>query len=258
MTAVLELRDIVKVFGSRRNTVTAVNGVSLSVAAGDTFGLVGESGSGKTTLARCAMHLLAPTTGTALFEGRVLAALSARELRRLRTGMGIVFQNPVAALNPRMTIRSLVAEPLVTHTSLRGEALRRTVLDLLDQVGLPAPYAGRLPHQLSGGQCQRVGIARALATTPRLLILDEPTSALDVSVQAQILNLLQDLRTQHDLTYLLISHDLEVISYLCDRVAVMHRGVVVEEGEASTVLDRPQHDYTRTLLAARPGHRRTT
>lgn len=258
MNPILELRDIVKVFGSRRTAFTAVDGVSLTVTAGESFGLVGESGSGKTTLARCAINLISPTSGTALFEGKQLSSLSAKDMRALRTGMGIVFQNPIAALNPRMSIGRLIAEPLLTHTVLRGRELVARVEALLDDVGLAVEFAGRFPHQLSGGQCQRVGIARALATTPRLLVLDEPTSALDVSVQAQILNLLRDLREQHGLSYLLISHDLDVVRYMADRVAVMHRGVIVEQGDASTVLENPAHEYTRTLLEATPGMRKSS
>jgi oligopeptide transport system ATP-binding protein len=253
MTAVLELKSITKVFGARSHASTAVNDVSLLVQPGVSFGLVGESGSGKSTLARCAMRIIEPTSGAALFEGEDLAKLGNRALRERRSRMGIVFQNPVAALNPRLTIGQLVAEPLVTHTALRGTSLKARVIELLDSVGLAAPFAGRLPHQLSGGQCQRVGIARALATTPALMVLDEPTSALDVSVQAQILNLLRDLRTEHDLTYLLISHDLDVVRYMCEEVAVMHRGVVVERGRTELVLENPVDEYTRTLLAATPG-----
>lgn len=258
MTAVLELHDIVKEFGSGSTTFTAVAGVSLNVEQGSVFGLVGESGSGKTTLARCAIRLVNPTRGKSVFEGQDLAALDAKALRAVRKRMGIVFQNPVAALNPRLPVGRSIAEPLVTHTTLRGTGLRKRVEELLDDVGLSAEFAGRLPHQLSGGQCQRVGIARALATTPRLIVLDEPTSALDVSVQAQVLNLLRDLREQHDLTYLLISHDLDVVRYMCDDIAVMKMGVVVERGAAEDVLERPAHEYTRTLIAATPGHRRAS
>lgn len=256
MSAVLELRDIVKVFGSRRHEHRAVDGVSLEVQEGSIFGLVGESGSGKTTLARCALHLIHPTSGQSIFEGQELGSLNRRSLRTLRSRMGVVFQNPIAALNPRMTIANIVAEPLITHTDLRGSDLKNRVIELLEDVGLGAAYPSRLPHQLSGGQLQRVGIARALATTPRMLILDEPTSALDVSVQAQILNLLRELRTRHDLTYLLISHDLDVIRYMCDTVAVMKQGQIVERGETTTVLVSPEHEYTRSLLAATPGQRR--
>lgn len=253
MTAVLELRDIVKVFGSHGKTLRALDGVSLSIERGATYGLVGESGSGKSTLARCALQLIKPTSGISLFEGHDLQTLGRQGLREARANMGVVFQNPAAALNPRMRVAALVAEPLRTHTKLRRQLLRDRVLELLDDVGLHPDYAQRLPHQLSGGQCQRVGIARALAMRPRLIVLDEPTSALDVSVQAQILNLLRELRVRHDLTYLLISHDLDVVRYMSDSVGVMCRGRMVEEGPASFVLETPQHEYTQTLLAATPG-----
>lgn len=253
MTPVLELRDVSKSFRNHRKSVHAVDQVSLSIERGATYGLVGESGSGKSTLARCALQLIEPTSGTSLFEGRELQALSRRDLRRERANMGMVFQNPAAALNPRMRIVDLVAEPLITHTKLRGKALRSRVLELLDQVGLATEHANRLPHQLSGGQCQRVGIARALATKPRLIVLDEPTSALDVSVQAQILNLLRALRAEHDLTYLLISHDLDVVRYMSDSVGVMCGGQMVEEGPVELVLETPTNSYTQTLLAAAPG-----
>jgi len=253
VTTVLELRDLSKTFRHHRTSVLAVDNVSLSIERGATYGLVGESGSGKSTLARCALQLVEPTSGKSLFEGRELQGLGRRALRRERANMGMVFQNPVAALNPRMRVADLVAEPLVTHTPLRGAALRGRVLELLDQVGLANEHANRLPHQLSGGQCQRVGIARALATRPRLIVLDEPTSALDVSVQAQILNLLRALRAEHELTYLLISHDLDVVRYMSDSVGVMRGGRMVEEGPASIVLESPQHSYTQTLLAATPG-----
>ncbi len=253
MTPVLQLQNLSKTFRSHRKVVQAVDAVSLSIDRGQTYGLVGESGSGKSTLARCALQLIEPTSGTSLFEGCELQALSRRALRRERANMGMVFQNPAAALNPRLRIVDLVAEPLSTHTALRGTALRSRVLELLDQVGLAAEHANRLPHQLSGGQCQRVGIARALATKPRLIVLDEPTSALDVSVQAQILNLLRSLRAEHDLTYLLISHDLDVVRYMSDYVGVMCGGHMVEEGPVSIVLETPTNPYTQTLLAAAPG-----
>lgn len=253
MTAVLSLENIVKTFHHRGGAVTAVDDVSLSIEEGTVFGLVGESGSGKSTLARCAMHLMRPTSGRVLFKGNDVGTLGPRALRQMRSRMGIVLQNPVAALNPRMSIGASVAEPLRAHTALKGTALQRHIDELLEEVGLGSEHADRLPHQLSGGQCQRVGIARALATSPRLVILDEPTSALDVSVQAQILNLLQDLRHRKNLTYLLISHDLDVVRYLSDDVAVMKTGQIVETGPAGRIFTDPQKDYTRTLIAATPG-----
>ncbi|MGO2110057.1 MAG: ATP-binding cassette domain-containing protein [Pseudoclavibacter sp.] len=252
MTAILTVDRIVKVFRSHGSEVRAVDDVSFEVAKGTTFGLVGESGSGKSTVARCALRLLEPTSGTSVVDGDDLGAMSGGNLRRLRARTGVVFQNPVAALNPRMTIHDSIAEPLRTHTTLRRRELTTRVHELLDEVGLASSHAERLPHQLSGGQCQRVGIARALATRPSLLVLDEPTSALDVSVQAQVLNLLQRLRRDYDLSYLLISHDLDVVRYMSDTAAVMRRGVIVETGPADVVLTTPTHEYTQQLLAAMP------
>ncbi|GAA2907874.1 ABC-type glutathione transport system ATPase component [Microbacterium keratanolyticum] len=252
MTAMLTVDDIVKVYRAYGSQVRAVDGVSFQVEAGTTFGLVGESGSGKSTVARCALRLIEPTSGSSSIDGAPIGALRGGALRRLRARTGMVFQNPVAALNPRLTIAQSIAEPLLTHTNLRGRALASRSRELLDEVGLAQAHADRLPHQLSGGQCQRVGIARALATRPRLLVLDEPTSALDVSVQAQVLNLLQELRREHALSYLLISHDLDVVRYMSDTAGVMRRGSLVEIGPAAEVLVRPQHEYTQQLLAAMP------
>ncbi|MGR0220844.1 ATP-binding cassette domain-containing protein [Agromyces sp. ZXT2-6] len=252
MSAILSLEDIVKVYRSHGSEVRAVDGVSFDIEEGTTFGLVGESGSGKSTIARCALRLIEPTSGTSRIDGEDIGGMPRTGLRRLRARTGMVFQNPVAALNPRMSIRDSIAEPLRTHTRLGRRAVGSRVDELLDEVGLAASHAGRLPHQLSGGQCQRVGIARALATRPRLLVLDEPTSALDVSVQAQVLNLLQQLRREHRLSYLLISHDLDVVRYMSDTAGVMRGGVLVEAGPATEVLVEPRHEYTQRLLAAMP------
>ena len=248
----LIVEDIVKVYRSRRSETRAVDGVSFRIRTGTTFGLVGESGSGKSTIARCALNLIAPTSGRSVISGQDPATLRGRALRRLRAQTGMVFQNPVTALDPRMRIRDIVAEPLRTHTRLGRGEIRRKVDELLDEVGLAAVHGDRLPHQLSGGQCQRVGVARAIATGPRLVVLDEPTSALDVSVQAQVLNLLQRLKRERDLSYLLISHDLDVVQYMSDDVGVMRRGVLVETGRVQDVLTAPSHDYTSRLLAAMP------
>lgn len=252
MTAMLTVDNIVKVYRSHRSEVRAVNGVSFEVEAGTTFGLVGESGSGKSTIARCALRLIEPTSGSSSVDGRPITGLRGKELRSLRASTGMVFQNPVAALNPRLTIEQSIAEPLRTHTALRGRVLAARARELLDEVGLAQSHAERLPHQLSGGQCQRVGIARALATRPKLLVLDEPTSALDVSVQAQVLNLLQELRREYSLTYLLISHDLDVVRYMSDMAGVMRKGELVESGPAAEVLVTPSHEYTQRLIAAMP------
>lgn len=252
MSAVLEVENIVKVFKARGREVRAVDDVSFAVTAGKTFGLVGESGSGKSTIARCALRLIEPTSGTSRVDGEDLLALNRRRLREKRRVFGMVFQNPVAALNPRLTIRDSIAEPLRTHTRMGRRAIEARVAELLDEVGLSRTHAARLPHQLSGGQCQRVGIARALSMRPKLLVLDEPTSALDVSVQAQVLNLLQQLRTEHDLSYLLISHDLDVVRYMSEEAGVMRRGRLVESGPADVVLVSPREEYTRQLLDSMP------
>lgn len=252
MSAVLEVENMVKVFRARGQEVRAVDDVTFRVEPGRTFGLVGESGSGKSTVARCALRLVEPTSGVSRVEGDDLGAMSPRELREKRRVFGMVFQNPVAALNPRMSVRDSIAEPLRTHTRMGKRERDARVLELLDEVGLSRSHALRLPHQLSGGQCQRVGIARALAMRPRLLVLDEPTSALDVSVQAQVLNLLQELRDEHQLSYLLISHDLDVVRYMSDDAGVMRRGQLIESGPADVVLVSPEHEYTRQLLDSMP------
>lgn len=235
-----------------RRVVRAVSDVSFRIARGTTFGLVGESGSGKSTIARCALRVIVPTSGRSLIAGTDPATLRGGALRRLRAGTGMVFQNPMAALNPRMRIRDIIAEPLVTHARLGAKETGRRVDALLDEVGLASTHGDRLPHQLSGGQCQRAGVARAIATQPDLVVLDEPTSALDVSVQAQVLNLLQRLKRERNLSYLLISHDLDVVRYMSDTAAVMRAGELVESGPAQVVLSAPAEEYTRELLAAMP------
>ncbi|SDH11462.1 peptide/nickel transport system ATP-binding protein/oligopeptide transport system ATP-binding protein [Sinosporangium album] len=249
---ILSVTGLVKTFGS----VRAVDGVDLSVAAGETYAVVGESGSGKTTLARCVLGLIRPTSGSVLVEGDDTATMRPGDLRLLRRRVQIVFQNPHASLNPRMTVERLVAEPMRLRTGSKGAALRDEVVADLDRLGLGPAHLSRYPHELSGGQLQRVALARALALRPRLLVLDEPTSALDVSVQAQILNLLADLRTHDGPAYLLISHDLAVVRHLADRVGVMYRGRLVEEAPADRLFAEPAHDYTRRLLDSVPGRGR--
>ena len=245
-----------RLFGGGGQGVQALSNVSLRVGQGECFGLVGESGSGKTTLTRCILRLDAPTEGRILFEGQDLATLSPAALRALRARIQIVFQDPYASLNPRMSVHDIVTEPMLIHRKVMGlDARQRTdrAAELLALVGLGSHHLHRFPHEFSGGQRQRIGIARALSTNPRLILLDEPTSALDVSVQAQVLNLLYDLQARLGLTYLFISHDLSVIRYLCDRVALIYRGEIVEEGATDQVFDSPKSNYTRNLLAAMPG-----
>jgi len=228
----------------------ALRGVSLAVRAGERVGIVGESGSGKTTLARLLVGLDTPTSGDVRFEGRSIVGRRERDLRELRAGVQMVFQDPLGSLDPRLTVGAIVAEPLV-GLRLPGDRAAR-VAELLDAVGLPAGAARRYPHQFSGGQRQRIALARALAPRPRVLVADEPVSALDVSVRAQVLNLLLDLADDLGLTVILVSHDLSVVRFFCDRVAVLYQGEIVESGPTDVVYDAPQHDYTRTLLAAVP------
>jgi oligopeptide transport system ATP-binding protein len=232
--------------------VRAVDGVSFEILAGQTLGLVGESGSGKSTTAHALLQLLRPTAGSVRFLGRELTRLRGEELRRMRREMQIVFQDPYASLNPRMTVGRIVAEPLQTHGIGTRRSRRASVARLLELVGFDPAYTNRYPHEFSGGQRQRIGIARALALSPKLIVCDEPVSALDVSIQAQILNLLKDLQRDLGLTYLFIAHDLAVVRAVSDTIAVMHEGRIVEQGPAEAVYTHPQSEYTRALLAAVP------
>ncbi|MSW41474.1 MAG: dipeptide ABC transporter ATP-binding protein [Actinobacteria bacterium] len=252
----LEARDVVKHFPIRtpkgKQLVQAVDGVSLSVRAGETLGLVGESGCGKSTLGRCLVRLLAPTSGQVIFDGVDITTTSRRELRSLRTGFQMIFQDPYASLNPRRRALATVEEPMLTHSMGTRAEIRARALMLLEQVGFDPSYADRYPHEFSGGQRQRLGIARALALKPRLLVADEPVSALDVSIQAQVLNLLADLQAEHSLTYVFIAHDLAVVHHIADRIGVMYLGELVEVGSSTDVYTAPRHPYTEALISAIP------
>lgn len=248
MKPLIAVENLTRVFGSGDRAFKAVDDVSFSIAPGQVLGIVGESGSGKSTVARLVMRLLEPTSGAVRFEDTDLLALQGESLRKMRRNMQIVFQNPHSALNPRDTIGAALAEPYLVQTAVRGAELDRKIKELLDIVSLPAIFRYRYPHELSGGQKQRICIARAIALEPRLLVLDEPTSALDVSVQAQIIAFLQELQRRLNLTYLFISHNLAVVRYLCDHVAVMKQGRIVEANATQALFDAPREDYTKTLL----------
>jgi oligopeptide transport system ATP-binding protein len=256
----LEVTDLVKHFPIKRgilidrevDQVRAVDGISFSIPRGQTLGLVGESGSGKTTASRAVMQLIKPTSGSVKFEGQEISGFSRRQMRPLRREMQMIFQDPYASLNPRKRIGQIVGDPLRRQGVAKGSELRRQVTELLDRVGLQTEHYNRFPHEFSGGQRQRIGIARALALNPKLVIADEPVSALDVSIQAQIINLLDDLQDELGLTYLFVAHDIGVVRHISDRIAVMHDGKIVEEGSADQVCERPVDAYTKKLLAAVP------
>jgi len=257
---ILEVRDLRVHFprfsgllGTRIGWTNAVDGVSFDIESGRTLGLVGESGCGKTTVGRAVLGLIPATSGAITFEGVDLRSASHSQLRSLRRELQIVFQDPGGSLNPRLRIGAIVGEPLIVHgLEKRGEALRDRVGALLERCGMPADSVDRYPHQFSGGQKQRIAIARAIALKPRLIVCDEPTSALDVSVQAQILNLLKDLQREFGMSYLFISHDMNVMQHVCDRIAVMNAGKIVEEGTMHEVLYSPRDEYTKRLLSSVP------
>ena len=241
-----------KTFRRSKEFIRAVDGVSFDVKRGETFGLVGESGCGKSTIARCLLRLTEPTSGRVLFNGRDVGSLSEADLRRLRAEMQIVFQDPYASLDPRMSVRAIVEEPLLVHGVKDKEERCRRAIDILSLVGIAPEHVERKPHEFSGGQRQRVGLARALVLNPELIVLDEPISALDVSIQAQVLNLLREIQDEFDLTYVFIVHDLAVAEYFCDRVAVLYLGAIMEMTDRDVLFRQPLHPYTVSLLSAVP------
>ena len=249
----IEVRNLKKYFGSGERPVRAVDDVSFTIERGETLGLVGESGSGKSTIGRTVLRLVDLSGGQVLYRGDDIGALSAERMRKLRSKLQIIFQDPYASLNPKMRIGAILGEALSTHGLHPGKAAReRRIAELLDLVGLRAEHASRFPHEFSGGQRQRIGVARALAVEPEFIVADEPLSALDVSIQSQVINLLAELRERLSLTMLFISHDLDVVEYLCDRVVVLYLGKVMEVAKTDALFERALHPYTRALLAASP------
>lgn len=259
MLPILEIQDLKKhypvktgLFGRVTGFAKSLDGVSFSVKKGETFAVVGESGSGKTTLGKTVLRLIEPTSGSILFDGTDITELGTEPMRKLKTDMQMVFQDPFGSLDPKWTVRRILEEPLRTHYKLPQEELLKKVNDILEVVGLTAKHASRYPHELSGGQRQRVGIARALILEPKFIVFDEPVSALDVSIQAQVLTLLEDLQSRLSLTYLFISHDLSVVRYISDQVGVMYLGKMMEIGPSEELFTNPLHPYTQALISAIP------
>jgi oligopeptide transport system ATP-binding protein len=257
--SLLEIHDLKKhfpvgegLFSRNKGAVKAVDGVTLNVDEGETLGIVGESGCGKSTLGRTILRLIEPTSGEIYFQGKNLVTMSQRELRDMRRQMQIIFQDPYASLNPRMRVGDIVGEGLEIHKLAKGKAKRDRVIELLHQVGLREDHYGRYPHEFSGGQRQRIGIARALAVNPKFIVADEPVSSLDVSIQAQIINLMQELQEKMHLTYFFISHDLRVVEHISHRVAIMYLGKIVEIAQSDTIYQNAKHPYTRALLSSVP------
>jgi oligopeptide/dipeptide ABC transporter ATP-binding protein len=259
MSSLLEVKNLTKhysvsrgIFSSKRHVVKAVDGISFALEPGETFGLVGESGCGKTTAGRCILRLIDTTLGEVWFDGKNLLNLDKEELRLMRRQMQMIFQDPYASLNPRMSIRRILEEPLIIHRVGNNKERLERISELMRMVGLDPALMNRYPHEFSGGQRQRIGIARALALEPKLIVADEPVSALDVSVQAQILNLLKDLQQKLNLAFVFIAHDLSVVQYFCDRIAVMYLGKIVELASSQELFRNPIHPYSKMLLASIP------
>ncbi|MDG5469810.1 dipeptide ABC transporter ATP-binding protein [Deltaproteobacteria bacterium IMCC39524] len=259
MSTLLKVENLHKAFkvsanrpGAAKQSLRAVDGVSFEIKSGETLGLVGESGCGKSTTGKLLLRLIEPDSGTIQFDGRDVAGMGHRELTAIRRDMQMIFQDPYSSLNPRMRVGEIIGEPLVVHSLARGSAIKEQILALMQKVGLAPEHYDRYPHEFSGGQRQRIGIARTLAVQPRLIVADEPVSALDLSIQAQIVNLLKDLQEEFGLTYLFISHDLGIIEHVCDRVAVMYLGRIVEIATAEQLYHQPCHPYTEALLNAVP------
>lgn len=248
----IHVRDLTKIYARKNKEVHALSNVSFDIEYGETLGLVGESGCGKSTVAKCLLRLVEPTSGSLLYEGKEIWSLKGKELKNFRQKTSIIFQDPYASLNPRMTAGDIISEPLQIHNLAKGDAKNQQIESLLKLVGLPPESSSRFPHEFSGGQRQRIGIARALAASPHFVICDEPISALDVSVQAQIINLLKNLQKQMGLTLLFIAHDLRVVKYVSTRIAVMYLGTIVETAPTEELFEKPLHPYTEALLSAIP------